>query len=135
MLIGAMALVVAVAAGVTLGFIVFPPTARESRAPASGPAPPPSGADARRVSIRLEEFSIDPQQIEVPRGEEIAFSIFNGGDLQHDFKVDGEVGIERLEPGRNASFGYGPVEESVMAWCTIPGHREQGMEMEIVVTE
>jgi nitrite reductase (NO-forming) len=131
---GAIALVLCVAGGVGLGFVLFPHEGHDPGPPGAveaRPAPP----SARRVQITLADFTVTPASVEIPRGEEIAFNIFNGGELQHDFKVEGEVGIERLEPGRNASFSYGPVDETVLAWCTIPGHREQGMELKIIVTE
>jgi nitrite reductase (NO-forming) len=93
--------------------------------PQGGPPPPPD----LTVEVTLAEFSITASPLEIPSGADVEFTVSNDGELQHDFKIAGQTGVERVPPGGRRSFRYGPVTEDVTAWCTIPGHREQGMEI------
>jgi len=39
--------------------------------------------------------------------------------------------VNRLEPGQSARFQFGPTSARIVAWYTVLGHREQGMEIVI----
>ena len=59
----------------------------------------------------------------------------NGGDLQHDLNLQGETGTDRLESGETQTADFGVIDADTQAWCTVPGHKEAGMLLDIVVTE
>jgi nitrite reductase (NO-forming) len=120
----------AIVVGATIGVIIFgAPTL-----PRNGP--PRSESPRAEVDVALVEFSIDASEAEVPRGAIVDFVVTNDGTIQHDFKIDGEDGVPRLDPGSSQRFSFGPVEAGALtAWCTIPGHREQGMEITILVKD
>jgi nitrite reductase (NO-forming) len=81
-------------------------------------------------------------------GDEIAFSVENGGKSFHAFGVtkaeEGFAGIisgsaiasasNPLKPGQSGTSEFIPSEEGTYYYiCTVPGHREQGMVGTIVV--
>lgn len=90
-------------------------------------------AGARTVDVDAKNFSFTPDELEIGTAEEIALAL-HSEDGPHDFAVDGlgrvaDVGgggtdTERLRidaPGRYTFF------------CTLPGHRDGGMEGTLVV--
>ena len=89
---------------------------------------------AQTVEVELGEFYVEPASIEVPAGTELSVTITNAGELPHDLKLDGETGSELLDPGETVTADLGVIETSTQAWCTVPGHREAGMVLDITVT-
>ncbi|MCZ7630678.1 MAG: multicopper oxidase domain-containing protein [Microthrixaceae bacterium] len=85
------------------------------------------------IDVTLGEMFIEVSETEVPLGSTITFVVTNDGTMQHDFKIDGSTGTAMLNPGATETFEYGPVEGPVNAWCTVPGHKEAGMETTIGV--
>ena len=86
------------------------------------------------LDVELGDLFVSPATIEVPAGSEVIMNVTNIGDMVHDLKVNGEDGTEMLDPGESETITVGPFDATTLAWCTIAGHREGGMEMEIVVT-
>ncbi len=76
-----------------------------------------------------------PDRIEVPAGTRLTVDVTNKGDLAHDLNLDGETGTERLQPGGTQVADLGVIDADAEAWCTVPGHREQGMVLRIAVVE
>ena len=81
-------------------------------------------------------------------GDEINFSVTNGGKSFHAFGItkaeEGFSGIitdttigsasSPLKPGEGGKVDFVPSEEGTYYYiCTVPGHREQGMEGKIIV--
>ena len=96
-----------------------------------------AGAGAGGVEtfdITLTEFAVDPPTIEVPAGTEVIVNVTNDGTMAHDLKINGEVGTEMLDPGATVEgVSLGVIDAATSAWCTVPGHREAGMEMTITL--
>jgi nitrite reductase (NO-forming) len=95
-----------------------------------GPTGPTSTAE-----VALEDIFVEPARIEVPRGSHLLVDVVNGGELEHDLNLQGEAGTDRLPPGATAVADFGVIEGDTQAWCTVPGHREQGMVLDIVAVE
>ncbi len=85
------------------------------------------------VEVELGDLYIKPARIEVKAGERVAFKVTNKGKVPHDFKVDGKAGTKMLDAGATETIEAGPFTKSVQAWCTVPGHKQAGMSMDIVV--
>ena len=90
-------------------------------------------AGARPVGIQASNFEFSPEHLTLEQGEEIALRL-HSEDSSHNFAIDGlglvadvgggETATARLridEPGKYTYF------------CTIPGHRDGGMEGTITV--
>ncbi len=86
------------------------------------------------VDVELGDLYVRPSSIEVPAGSPVTLRVSNAGAMPHDLKVDGTEGTEMLDPGGRAEVPVGSFERSTQAWCTVPGHKEAGMVLDIVVT-
>jgi nitrite reductase (NO-forming) len=88
------------------------------------------------INVGLAEFTIAAVPVVVGRDEVIEFVVRNNGTIQHNFKIDGVDGVGNLNPGEERSFVFGPVQgDSLTAWCTVVGHRQQGMEIKLQVVD
>jgi nitrite reductase (NO-forming) len=99
---------------------------------ASGADPDLAGTGPIKVS--LTEFEITPASITVTPGAPLKFEVTNDGTMVHDFKVDGTTGTKRLQPGETQTIEVAPIDASTQAWCTLPGHKQSGMVMDIQVS-
>lgn len=98
------------------------------------PAPAAAGASVPlAIDVELNDLYVKPARIEVPAGTTLVLTVTNRGGVQHDLHLDGETGTAMLAPGASETIEFGPVEESAQAWCTVPGHKQAGMVMDIVV--
>jgi cytochrome c oxidase subunit 2 len=93
----------------------------------------PVADGAREVEVTASSLRFDPDEITVTAGEDVAI-VLTSSDLLHDFTIDGldvhvaadvdetvEGGLRADEPGE---YTY---------YCTVPGHREAGMEGTLIV--
>jgi uncharacterized cupredoxin-like copper-binding protein len=90
-------------------------------------------SDARTVDVEASNFQFAPSRIDVGKGEEIALAL-QSADGPHDFAVDGlglvadvsggETTKQRLRVDAAGTYTF---------YCTIPGHRDGGMEGSLVV--
>ena len=94
----------------------------------------PDGASPLVFDIELGDMYIKPDHIEVPAGQAFVFNVTNVGAMVHDVKVDGITGSSALPAGGSETVNMAALTTSVEAWCTLPGHRESGMNMRITVT-
>jgi nitrite reductase (NO-forming) len=86
------------------------------------------------VEVEIGEFYVKPASIDVPAGTEVIVKVTNKGTMPHDLKLDGQTGIDMIDPGATAEATLGAVTESTEAWCTVPGHKQAGMVMKINVS-
>ena len=110
--------------------------------------------------IEMTSFAFTPDLLEAKVGDVIEIAIQNADPILHDFTIDeidadvhvsylggtGQHGHEEMESMAAVHFaltepGSGVVHIQVHApgdyviYCTVPGHREAGMEALLVVTE
>lgn len=85
------------------------------------------------IEVELGDLYIEPAVIEVPAGAEATFVVTNVGAMPHDFVLGTGEGTEMLDPGESETFTSAPISADTEAWCTVPGHREGGMEADVVV--
>jgi nitrite reductase (NO-forming) len=87
------------------------------------------------VAVELGDLFVEPDRVEIPSGSHLQVEVTNGGDLMHDLTLEGETGTDRLESGETQTADFGVIDADTQAWCTVPGHKEAGMLLDIVVTE
>lgn len=123
------ALVVGGAIGVAIyGFPGLPPQTKESKVPLREPD--------EVIEVTLQEWTIAALPVNVRRGDIVEFRVQNNGTINHNFRIDGLDGTMLLEPGAEESFVYGPAEDtSLTAWCTVLGHRDNGMEITLEIID
>ena len=91
----------------------------------------PAGEPEKVIEIELGDMYVKPDTIEINAGENVKLHVKIVGAMVHDLKVNGTSGTAELSTGQNETITVGGLIDSVLAWCTLPGHRESGMEMKI----
>jgi len=91
------------------------------------------GGGTKTFEVTLSDLDIQPASIEIASGDTVVLEVTNAGAVPHDVKLGGTEGTAMLDPGASETVTLGPITETSEAWCTVPGHREAGMSLEIVV--
>lgn len=91
-------------------------------------------AAARNVSVIAEDFSFDPPRIDAAVGEDLAIEL-TAVDAEHDFVIDALDAHVGADVGQSATGGFNTGDQpgTYTFYCSVPGHREAGMEGELVV--
>lgn len=98
------------------------------------PAGPAAGPE-KTVAVELGDLFVEPDRVEVPSGSQLQVEVTNGGDLMHDLTLEGETGTDRLDTGETQTVDFGVIDADTQAWCTVPGHKDAGMVLDIIATE
>ncbi|WP_183086026.1 multicopper oxidase domain-containing protein [Propionibacterium australiense] len=94
-----------------------------------------SDAPVQRVQVTSADMAFTPNRISVPSGTRLVVTLTNedtGGQV-HDLTFAGGAGTGLLAPGASAEVDAGVITESQEAWCSVAGHRQMGMVLQIVV--
>ena len=97
-------------------------------------APVAASGEPQTIDVELGDLFVKPASLEVPAGTEVIVNATNHGQVPHDLKLNGKEGVEIIQPGASATASLGAIKESSQAWCTVPGHKEAGMVLDITVT-
>ena len=92
-----------------------------------------SGA-TKTFDVALADLDIQPASIDVNAGDRVVLNVTNDGAMQHDIKLNGTTGSALLDGGATATVDLGVISEASQAWCTVPGHKEAGMVLDINVS-
>ena len=85
------------------------------------------------VSIDAAHMRFTPNTIEADAGDHVIVTVTNSDPSQvHDLTLGGRT-TPRLDPGQSATLDLGIVSTSEEGWCTIVGHRQQGMTLHLQV--
>jgi plastocyanin len=89
---------------------------------------------ARKVPIEATSFEFAPDEITADAGEDLAI-VLNSDDISHDFVIDGQGGHIVGTDGSGTARGGLTIDKpgSYTFYCSLPGHRDGGMEGTIVV--
>jgi nitrite reductase (NO-forming) len=74
-----------------------------------------------------------PQTIQVPAGNRLVIEVTNTDTMVHYLVLQTGATSGRLAPGASATGDAGVIGQSVDGWCSIVGHRQMGMVMQISV--
>ena len=85
-----------------------------------------ASADAVTVDVSVDGMAFVPSSIDVAAGSHLVVNFTNTGDQVHDLKI-GREETGRVEPGETVQLDAGVIEESIEGYCTIAGHKMQGM--------
>lgn len=98
------------------------------------------GADTERVrtvEFVADDLVFDEMPAEVAAGT-VEFAMDNQGDLEHDLTIE-ELGDQRVvarTAGGTTASGTVQLEPGTYTlYCSVPGHRDGGMEETLEVTE
>ena len=94
----------------------------------------PAADGAREVEVTATDFAFDPDEITAESGEELAI-VLHSEDLLHDFTIDELDAHVAADRGETARGGLTAEEAGTYSYyCSVPGHREAGMEGTLTVT-
>ena len=91
-----------------------------------------------QITVEGDEFSFSPANISVERGATVELTFKNVGAIPHNYIVD-ELGLgtKTIDAGQTdvVTFTTPSAAGSITyaSYCSIPGHREAGMEGLIVI--
>lgn len=94
-----------------------------------------STGDVHAITIDAGDMVFSPDVIEVPAGKTLEVTLSNTDDMVHDLKFANGVQSGRVLPGEEVTITVGMITESMEGWCTIAGHRAQGMDLMVVLGE
>lgn len=99
---------------------------------ADGDAPPVADG-ARRITVASRSFAFEPEEITIEAGEDVAI-VLTSDDILHDFVID-ELDLRIKATKSSSGEGGLRVDEAgtYTFYCSIPGHRNAGMEGTLVV--
>ena len=87
------------------------------------------------VDVRAHDMRFTPSKIKVPSGNRLVLIVTNV-DTQdvHDLVLDSGADSGRLSPGESTRMAVGVVGRDIEGWCSVVGHRQMGMVLDIMVT-
>lgn len=85
------------------------------------------------VDVSVNSLRFVPDNVDIPAGSRLVVNFTNTGDMIHDLKI-GSAESGRLDAGESTTFDAGVITESVEGYCTIAGHKQQGMVFQVNVT-
>ena len=90
-------------------------------------------AGARPIIVQASNFEFSPDRLSVKAGEEVAFRL-QSEDSAHDFAIDGLGRVAEVGGGETTTARLRIDDPGTYTYfCTVPGHRDGGMEGTIVV--
>lgn len=94
------------------------------------PASPPGGTPAERARVGLVEWEVTTAAGALVKGP-VVLVVTNAGTTEHDLRIRGrrtDATTPRLPSGGTAQLKVDlSGEREVELFCTVPGHRAQGM--------
>jgi plastocyanin len=100
----------------------------------AGEAAPAAGG--QRVPVAEAEFSIELEGGIGLEAGQYTFAVANDGKIEHDLEIEGE-GVEEktplISPGDQADLQADLKPGQYRFYCTVPGHAESGMDVEVTV--
>jgi plastocyanin len=93
----------------------------------------PPHPNAPELTVTGDSLSFDPDELEVPAGR---FNVaLTSGDQFHDFVIEDVDGIVEASSGETETAGFRIDEPGDYTfYCSVPGHRQGGMEGTLTVT-
>lgn len=93
-----------------------------------------AAAEAIVETVTLSDFKIEPKNATVKAGQ-IILDVINRGPSEHNLAIPGIGATQNLKVGQEAEWDIGILESGTYTWyCSIPGHKEAGMEGTLTVT-
>ena len=80
------------------------------------------------VQVDLNEFTFDPDPLQVPADTSLTFELANSGAIPHDMVIVDVAESEIVQAGQTGTFEVDPLEEGEYEIiCTEAGHEDAGM--------
>ena len=87
------------------------------------------------VDVVADGMHFTPASVTVPAGDRLVITLTNRDrTTTHDLVVDGGRRTPRLATGPTGQVDVGVVSASMEGWCSVVGHRQMGMVLQVLVT-
>lgn len=86
------------------------------------------------VEVTVEGMRFVPSAVEVPDGDRLVVVVRNAGDDRHDLVLETGARTPRIAAGGQATLDAGVVGRDLAGWCSVAGHRQMGMTLQVQVT-
>jgi len=84
--------------------------------------------------VKTVDIAFEPKELSIPADTDVEITVTNAGVLQHDFIIeDTDFGTELLDGGSEATITVNLAAGEYTYFCSVPGHREAGMEGTLTV--
>lgn len=130
---GAVTAAIGVLALVVCGGVALDPASAGIGTTAASSQVKPTG-QTTVADVTVEGMRFVPDTIEVPAGNKLVINLKNTGTDSHDLTLATGLSTPRLSPGESATIKAGLIGSDVEGWCSIAGHRQMGMVLDIVAT-
>ena len=105
----------------------------DPKAPFAGSGAITPTGETTTVRVEAHDMSYSPSSITVPAGNRLVIELVNvDKSSPHDLAVSSALKTPRIMPGKTTTLDVGVVAVSGEGWCTIVGHRQMGMVLQIV---
>ncbi|WP_308467164.1 multicopper oxidase domain-containing protein [Rathayibacter soli] len=84
------------------------------------------------VKMSMKDMRFSPSSVRVPAGNKLIIDLTNADDMVHDLTLATGVTSGRMVGGASAKVDVGVITADIAGWCSITGHRQLGMVMNIV---
>jgi uncharacterized cupredoxin-like copper-binding protein len=101
----------------------------------------PSGAKesvVKTIQVKETEFALKPAEITLDKPGTYVFKAVNSGNTVHALEIEGqdiEEETEEIQPGQSAELKVKLAAGTYELYCPVGGHKEEGMEGEVIVKE
>lgn len=96
------------------------------------------GGGAETLAVGLTDFAITTSTGRLADGS-VTVQVTNAGATAHDLRISGDDVDRRsrvLPPGATTTMTIPTIgEDTLTLWCTLPGHRQRGMETTVSVQD
>jgi len=90
-------------------------------------------APAQTVQVSEVEFKITLSTTNLKAGK-VTFEVKNDGKIAHDFAIKGGPKTPLIQPGGSATLTTTLKPGTVHFYCTVPGHEQAGMKLDVTVS-
>jgi nitrite reductase (NO-forming) len=136
---GAVVVGVILVVGLTIAALLIRPNLVTSTIDVEKSAPANAGVaiatgHTTDVTVTIDGMSFVPARVEVPAGDNLRVTLINTGEQRHDLEFANGVSTGVLAPGAQAIVDVGVIGADLAGWCTLPGHRQMGMVLDVIAT-
>lgn len=92
------------------------------------------GGSATAVEVSAVDIGFEPTALTIAPDTDVTITLVNNGMLQHDLVIeDTDYATEMLDGGGTGEIVVNLPEGEYIYFCSVPGHREAGMEGTLTV--
>ncbi|AYD89387.1 copper oxidase [Actinomyces lilanjuaniae] len=103
---------------------------RDGSAPVSARS---STGNTVEATVAVEGMRFVPDTVDVAVGDRLLITLDNTGDMVHDLVLETGATTGRVPAGQSAVLDAGVITSDTQGWCSVAGHRAQGMVFHVTV--